>query len=90
LFAENIRQRNEINKGGWNELSENVIEAAKQVCGETTGHRRKQRETWWWNTVVQKVKKSQRHIKNGRNLALVRTKDYTRKEKRSEERSSHS
>ena len=52
-FEVKVQQRNNINRGGWKQLSENVLEVAKEVCGETTGHRRIQRATWWWNEAVQ-------------------------------------
>ena len=46
-----VQQRNNINRGGQKQLSENV-EVATEVCGETLGHRRIQRETWWWNEAL--------------------------------------
>ena len=30
-----------------------MMEAGKEVCGETTGRRQKDRETWWWTERVQ-------------------------------------
>ena len=29
------------------------METGREMCGETTGHFRIQRETWWWNEKVQ-------------------------------------
>ena len=43
-----LQQKNKINRGGWKQISKNVLEAAKEVC-VTTGHQRTQRGTWWWN-----------------------------------------
>ncbi|KAK3871404.1 hypothetical protein Pcinc_023453 [Petrolisthes cinctipes] len=53
-FKVKVQQKNNRNRGGWKQLSENVLEAAKEVCGETTGYRRRRRETWWWNEAVQR------------------------------------
>ena len=39
-FEVRVQQKNN-NRGGWKQLSENIVEAAKEVCGETTGHKRK-------------------------------------------------
>jgi hypothetical protein len=54
-FEDKVKQKRDETGGGWEQLSRNVMEAAKEVCGETTGHRRMKRETWWWNEVVQQA-----------------------------------
>ena len=50
-FEMKVQQKNNANRGGWKQLSENLLEAAKEVCGESTGHQRKKSETWWWNSL---------------------------------------
>ncbi len=39
-FKVKVQQRNNINRGGGKQLSENILEVAQGVCGETTGYRR--------------------------------------------------
>ena len=34
---------------------ENSMETGREICGETTGHFRIKRETWWWNEKVQQA-----------------------------------
>ena len=42
-------------KGGWERLRDNIIEAGREICGETTGKFSRKREAWWWNETVQQV-----------------------------------
>ena len=30
-----------------------LLNSTRKVCGETTGRRQKDKETWWWNEEVQ-------------------------------------
>ena len=30
-----------------------MLNSAREVCGETTRRRKRDRETWWWNEEVQ-------------------------------------
>ncbi len=62
-FEVKVQYRNNINRGGWKQISENVLEVAKEVCGETTGHRRIQRGTWWWNEAVQSAVQEEKRLK---------------------------
>ena len=43
------------NKVGWNDYKTACIEAAKEVCGETSGFRLRRRITWQWCIDVQKA-----------------------------------
>ena len=43
----------------WEEWSENVLRAAKKVCGISKGGH-KQKTTWWWNTQVREAAKAKR------------------------------
>ncbi len=61
-FEVRVQQKNNISRGGWKQLSDNVPEAAQEVCGETTGHRRKRREIWWWNETVQRAVKEKETV----------------------------
>ena len=36
-------------------LERNVLETCREVCGETSGRRGRERETWWWCEEVQNV-----------------------------------
>jgi len=37
------------------DLEKIYVETGKEICGETTGHFRIKRETWWWNEKVQQA-----------------------------------
>ena len=43
------------NKTKWEKTYENSMETSRKICGETTGHFRIKRETWWWNEKVQQA-----------------------------------
>ena len=34
-------------------FSNALLNSVREVCGETTGRRQRDRETWWWNEEVQ-------------------------------------
>ena len=36
-------------------LEKKMLDTCKEICGETTGRRGRERETWWWNEDVQRV-----------------------------------
>ena len=38
---------------GWTETQTAILEACKETCGETSGRRGVERETWWWCEEVQ-------------------------------------
>lgn len=40
-------------QGKQKQLEKNILEAATEVCGITSGKRGRERETWWWNGIVQ-------------------------------------
>ena len=54
-FEESVAKRMEKNEGGWENLRDCVLEAGREICGQTTGNFRSKRETWWWNETVQRV-----------------------------------
>ena len=63
-FEAKFSQKMRTCTGTWKQLVENVISVGKEVCGETSGKRGKERETWWWNDVVQqKLKEKDRAFK---------------------------
>ena len=41
--------------GDMERLERNVLEVCKEVCGETSGRRGRERETWWWSEAVQNI-----------------------------------
>ena len=61
-FEEVCQQKNEAQSEiGWDQLQCNVIQAVKQVFGETRGRPRQvQRETWWWSCEVQRAIKNKK------------------------------
>uniref|UniRef100_A0A6A7FPU9 Retrovirus-related Pol polyprotein LINE-1 n=1 Tax=Hirondellea gigas TaxID=1518452 RepID=A0A6A7FPU9_9CRUS len=61
-FEEIFQLRTETHGGGWEQMRSNVIEAARDVCGETTGKRRIERETWWWSEVVQQAIREEKKL----------------------------
>ena len=40
-------------EGTLNDLKNSIERAGVETCGMTSGKRGRQRETWWWNAVVQ-------------------------------------
>ena len=59
-FEESVRLKMEGNKGGWENLRDNIKEAGREICGETTGRFNRRREAWWWNETVQQVIKEKK------------------------------
>ena len=56
-FEENVKIRMEGNTSGWKKLRDSIMEAGREIFGETTGRFSRRRETWWWNkTVQQRIK----------------------------------
>ena len=45
-FEEEVEKRMDGNKKGWEGLRNSIVQAGRQVCGETTGQFRVRRETW--------------------------------------------
>jgi len=41
-------------------LSDNIIDAGREIRGETTGRFNRRREAWWWNETVQQVIKEKK------------------------------
>ena len=39
--------------GEWKNLEEEILSAGGEICGITSGKWGRERETWWWNDVVQ-------------------------------------
>ncbi len=60
-FKRELEEREDISDP-WQRLKESIVSAARAVCGETSGRRQKDRETWWWNqdvqTAIQEKKKA--------------------------------
>ena len=80
-YKRKLIEKMDNNKEGWNDYKTACIEAAKEVCGETSGLRQRRRITWWWCIEVQKAirdkKKAFREWKNDQtdeNKEIYRTK----------------
>ena len=54
-YQDRLRISMEGCRGDMERLERNVLEACKEVCGETSGRRGRERETWWWTEAVQNV-----------------------------------
>lgn len=52
-FENVFSERMMLGDGSWKQLEVNITEAGIEVCGETSGKRGRERETWWWNEEVQ-------------------------------------
>ena len=39
----------------WENVQKEILNAAKDVCGMTSGRRGRERETWWWSEEVRGV-----------------------------------
>ena len=47
-------EKSQSDQVNWKAYEKNILQAAKEVCGETTGKISKgNKETWWWNKTVQ-------------------------------------
>ena len=45
-YETEVRRRIETNRVGWREHSDNLVQAARIVCGVTSGRRKQRRLTW--------------------------------------------
>ena len=54
-YQENLKRSMETCHGNMEQLEKNLLKTCREVCGETTGRRGRERETWWWNEEVQEV-----------------------------------
>ena len=46
--------------GEMEKLEEHLLRICREDCGETTGRRGRERETWWWNDTVQQIIKEKK------------------------------
>ena len=53
MFEERVSDRIEGANVGHASFSNALFNSAREVCGETTGRRQRDRETWWWNEEIQ-------------------------------------
>jgi len=54
-FKENVRIRMERNNRGWEKLRYSIMDAGREICGETIGKFNRRREAWWWHKTVQQI-----------------------------------
>ena len=54
-FQNKLEERFQTGGVGWSELQTDIEQVCREVCGETTGKRGRERETWWWNDAVQQA-----------------------------------
>ena len=54
LFEERLKEKiASSGDGEWKNLEEDILSAGGEICGRTSLKRGRERETWWWNDVVQ-------------------------------------
>ena len=53
MFEERVSDRIEGANVDHAGFSNALLNSVREVCGETTGRRQRDRETWWWNEEVQ-------------------------------------
>merc|ERR1712179_601218 len=72
-YKRKLIEKMDNNKEGWNDYKTACIEAAKEVCGETSGLSQRRRITWWWCIEVQKAirdkKEASREVRKAKNQA---------------------
>ena len=54
-FQEKLNLRLAEIEGDWKRYRVVAMEVAEEVCQRTTGHKRKERETWWWCEEVRRA-----------------------------------
>jgi len=66
----------------WEEWSENILKAAKKICGiSKEGH--KSKITWWWNDDMTKaIKEKDRHIRVGKRMEMKNQRNSIKVKKR--------
>ena len=54
VFEERLKKKiASSGDGEWKNLEEGILSAGGEICGITSAKRGRERETWWWNDVVQ-------------------------------------
>ena len=54
-YQEKLKRSMETCHGNMEQLEKNLLNTCREVCGETTGRRGRERETWWWCEEVQEI-----------------------------------
>ena len=76
VFRDRIAERLQMAEGHWTELQNSVMEVCREVCGETSGARGRERESWWWCDDVQHaIKEKKVAYKIWQNNKCQATKD---------------
>ena len=57
---EKLKRSMEGSSGDIEKLEKNMFDTCREICGETTGRRGRERETWWWSETVQGVIKEKK------------------------------
>ena len=60
-YEDEVKQATVTCEGNWSVLEEAICHAAERVCGRTSGHRGRERQTWSWNDDVQDTIRRKRH-----------------------------
>ena len=75
-YQNNFKQKMTAQEGNWKSFAENLYKAGQETCGETTGKRGRERETWWWNDEVQsKIKEKKLAFKTWQRSGNVEDKE---------------
>ena len=87
-FLQMLRERlGEEDSREWEVTSDIFMKVAKEVCGEATGHRQKERETWWWSEEIRQVLKEKKEAyktwqREGTEFSRERYREICRRAKR--------
>ena len=85
MFEERVSDRIEEANVDHAVFSKALLNSAREVCGETTGGRQRDRKTWWWNQEVQltvRVLRVKRWQSEGTEKAHEQHREKNRKAKR--------
>ena len=66
MFEERVSDRNERANDDHGGFSNALLNSTREVYGETTGRRQRERETWWWNDKVQLAVREKKHLRGGK------------------------
>ena len=60
VFEERLEGKLEDHSGDWNTFKCTILETAREICGESSGRRQTDRNTWWWCEEVQQAIKEKK------------------------------
>ena len=77
IFKENVRVRMEGNTSGWEKPRDNIMEAGREICGETTGRvSRRKKPGGGTRLYSNELKKRTKRIKSGKKVGKRQTEKH--------------